>query len=88
MQFFQRFVRTLLLSATLSFMLLPASSRVCAQKRGGGRVIRISDVKIVGRIQKPQAFYVLNRAPLNYEGFKRKESFVKKVINAVKKTPF
>ncbi|MCB9637578.1 MAG: hypothetical protein H6727_01570 [Myxococcales bacterium] len=82
----QRFAQTLLLSAALSFMLLPFEAM--AQKKRGGRVIRITDVKIVGRIQKPQAFYVLNRAPLNYEGFKRKESFVKKVINAVKKTPF
>lgn len=57
-------------------------------QRKRGTVIRLSDFKIVGRIQKPQAFYVLHRAPLNYKSLNFKESFVKKVINAVKKSPF
>lgn len=60
--------------------------KASAQKRG--TVIRLSDFKIVGRIQKPQAFYVLHRAPLNYKSLNFKESFVKKVINEVKKSPF
>jgi hypothetical protein len=80
--------RLLLAALCLSvFAALPSNAE--AQRAGSrGRVIRLTDVKIVGRIQKPQAFYVLNRAPLNYEGFQQKESFVNKVINAVKKAPF
>lgn len=72
----------LLLAGVLAFP--PEAS---AQKKRGA-VIRLKDFKIVGRIQKPQAFYVLHRAPLNYKSLKFKESFVKKVINAVKKAPF
>lgn len=67
--------------------ILPSSSYAQA-RRTTGAVIRLQDFKIVGRIQKPQAFYVLHRAPLNYESLEVKESFVKKVIQAVRKNPF
>ena len=46
--------------------------------KGRGTVIRLNDFKIVGRIQKPQAFYVLSRSPLNYKSLKFKEDFIKK----------
>ncbi len=62
-------------------------SQVWAKKTRGA-VIRLNDFKIVGRIQKPQAFYVLSRSPLNYKSLKFKEDFVKKVIESVKKAPF
>lgn len=77
----------LVCSVLLAAMSLPSSGYAQA-KRTAGAVIRLQDFKIVGRIQKPQAFYVLHRAPLNYESLEVKESFVKKVIQAVKKNPF
>lgn len=58
------------------------------EARAQSKVIKIGDIKIEGRIQKPQAFYVLSRAPLNYKNLDLKESFIKKVIQAVKKAPF
>lgn len=65
-----------------------SASPVHAQKKPRN-IIRITEaVKIVGKIQKPQAFYVLHRAPLNYQGLQLKENFLKKVIQAVKKAPF
>ena len=69
------------------FLLVFPLSNTHARKRRN--VIRIKDVvKIVGKIQKPQAFYVLHRAPLNYKSLALKENFLKKVIQAVKKAPF
>lgn len=68
-------------------LVLPLSYAEAQKKRRN--VIRIKDaVKIVGKIQKPQAFYVLHRAPLNYQGLQLKANFLKKVIQAVKKAPF
>ena len=61
------------------------SSTAHAKKDG---VIRIGPVKIEGKIQKPQAFYVLGRAPLNYKNLNLKTSFLDKVVMAVKKAPF
>jgi len=57
-------------------------------QRKRGTSIKLDDIKVVGKIQKPQAFYVLHRAPLNYKNFKLKRSFLKKVIDAVKRKPF
>lgn len=52
------------------------------------RVIRIAETKIEGRIQKPQAFYILQRSNLNFEGLELKNSFVPKIIESVEKAPF
>lgn len=80
-------VRILSLLLACLFLVAMPMTHVQAQKKRN--VIRIKEaVKIVGKIQKPQAFYVLHRAPLNYQGLKLKANFLKKVIQAVKKSPF
>ena len=57
-------------------------------KRGGRRVIRIQETRIEGRIQKPQAFYILQRSNLNFEGLELKNSFVPKIVQSVEQAPF
>ncbi len=57
-------------------------------KKRPRRVIRIAETKIEGRIQKPQAFYILQRSNLNFEGLELKNSFVPKIIQSVEKAPF
>lgn len=52
------------------------------------KVIRIAETRIEGRIQKPQAFYILQRSNLNFEGLELKNSFVPKIIESVEKAPF
>ena len=59
-----------------------------AQRRRPRRVIRIAETRIEGRIQKPQAFYILQRSNLNFEGLELKNSFVPKIIQSVEKAPF
>jgi hypothetical protein len=51
-------------------------------------VIRIAETHIEGRIQKPQAFYILQRSNLNFEGLELKNSFVPKIIKSVDQAPF
>ena len=51
-------------------------------------MIRIEETRIEGRIQKPQAFYILQRSNLNFEGLQLKNSFVPKIIQSVEKAPF
>ena len=58
-----------------------------AQKKGG-RKIRLDVIKVEGRIQKPQAFYILQRSNLNFEGLELKQSFIPKIIKSVDKQPF
>ena len=59
-----------------------------AQTRRARRVIRIQETRIEGRIQKPQAFYILQRSNLNFEGLELKNSFVPKIIKSVDQAPF
>lgn len=58
------------------------------QRKTARRVIRIQETKIEGRIQKPQAFYILQRSNLNFEGLELKNSFVPKIIQSVEQAPF
>lgn len=59
-----------------------------AQSSGPKKVIRLEAIKVEGRIQKPQAFYILQRSNLNFEGLELKQSFIPKIIQSVEKAPF
>ena len=52
------------------------------------KVIRLEAIKVEGRIQKPQAFYILQRSNLNFEGLELKRSFVPKIVESVRNAPF
>lgn len=64
------------------------SSEERSEPRRKLRVIRLEELKIEGRIQKPQAFYLLQRSSLNFDDLNREESFLDKVVEAVEKPPF
>jgi hypothetical protein len=68
--------------------LMGITSVASAQSRQPRKVIRIEETRIEGRIQKPQAFYILQRSNLNFEGLQLKNSFVPKIIQSVEKAPF
>jgi hypothetical protein len=59
-----------------------------AERRPRRRVIRLAETRIEGRIQKPQAFYILQRSNLNFEGLELKNSFIPKIIESVDGEPF
>ena len=77
-------------AAALGFVLAVAVSAEAQQpaRRKPGRVLRLGDFKIDGQIQKPQAFYILQRSNLNFEGLELKNSFVPKIIKSVEQSPF
>lgn len=52
------------------------------------KVIRLEQITVEGRIQKPQAFYILQRSNLNFDELERTESFLPKVVKSVDKDPF
>ncbi len=61
---------------------------VVAAAQNKRRVIRLEAIKVEGRIQKPQAFYILQRSNLNFEGLELKQSFIPKILDSVEKDPF
>ena len=76
--------------ATATFMLSMAASPAGAADKGWKprKVIRLDAVTVEGRIQKPQAFLLLQRSNLNYDELQSTESFLPKVIKSVDKDPF
>ncbi len=70
--------------------LSPPSGGRIAQSAGAKKkkVIRLDAITVEGRIQKPQAFYILQRSNLNFDELERTESFLPKVVKSVEKDPF
>lgn len=58
-----------------------------AQKKSQ-RVIRLDAITVEGRIQKPQAIYILQRSILNFAELERTESFLPKIVQSVEKDCF
>ena len=71
------------IAAVIGFSMLSSVAR--AQ---GKNVIRLEAIKVEGRIQKPQAFYILQRSTLNFESLELKQSFIPKVLKSIDKEPF
>ena len=80
-----RWFSLILLVATLAV----ASPTDAQQKRRRApKVIQLEEIKIEGRVQKPNAFYILNRSSIGYEVLDLRTSFLKEVIRSVRKDPF
>jgi len=56
---------------------------------GGKKIYKIEgEIVIEGKIQKPEAFYVLQKSSINYDWHELKQEFVPKILDSVTKTPF
>lgn len=51
-------------------------------------VITLEESVVKGRIQKPEAFYILQHAQLDYETLDTKPSFLEKIEESVEEEPF
>lgn len=80
-----RTFHAVLAAATLGLFTVGWSSQAAAQDGG---VINLEETVIEGRIQKPEAFYILQHANLNYESLKAKPSFIPELLKSVEKEPF
>jgi hypothetical protein len=56
--------------------------------RRAPKVIQLEEITIEGRVQKPNAFYILNRSNIGYEIMDLRTSFLGKVVSAVDDEPF
>jgi hypothetical protein len=55
----------------------------------GKKVYKIEgEIVIEGKIQKPEAFYVLQKSGINYDWHELKQEFVPKILDSVTKAPF
>ncbi len=51
-------------------------------------VVSLEEMTIIGRIQKPEVFYVLGRTDFSYKGLTLKKSFVDRIGKSVRSNPF
>ncbi len=89
--------KSALLSIVVVLLLVLAPSLVWGQqakggkkkaKGGKGNIIQLEEMRIEGRIQKPEAFYILQRSNLNYKSLELESSFVGNILDSVEKPPF
>ena len=74
---------------TLALIALSATAALAQTgKRRQPRVIQLEEIVIEGRVQKPNAFYILNRSSLGYELLELRTSFLREVVRSVQKEPF
>ena len=75
----------LLMSVLLLAVSITQSAVSRAQRR---KKIVLSEFVIEGRVQKPQAFLLLQRQRVDFKGLKMKKSFVPKILKSIGKKPF
>ena len=51
-------------------------------------VTALNELVVVGRIQKPEVFYILSRVDFRYKGLQLKRSFVDNIKKSVRSNPF
>jgi hypothetical protein len=80
--------------AALAVGMLASANGARAQAKAGSaggrkpKVIQLEEITIEGRVQKPNAFYILNRSNLGYEVLDLRTSFLRDVVKSVQKEPF
>ena len=77
-----------LIIRTLALCTLCAGAALAADAVPKRRVLKLDEVTVEGRIQKPQAFFILQRSNLNFEQLEKKESFLPKIQKSCEKEPF
>ena len=78
-------------AAVLTISAVPARAQSAADKKKAAaprKILRLEEMKVEGRIQKPQAMFLMPRATLSYGDLDRSEPFLPKVSKAVEKDPF
>ena len=80
------------LTALLLLLCAPALAedkpRAPAPPQAKKRVLKLDEVTVEGRIQKPQAFFILQRSNLDFAGLEKKESFLPRIQKSCEKDPF
>ena len=74
--------------AVASLMFASSVDAQNKKRKRAPKVIQLEEIKIEGRVQKPNAFYILNRSSIGYEIHDLRTSFVNKVARSVQREPF
>ena len=83
-------MRTVALAATIVALVSTAAPKVKVERSASGqKIFRITEgIVVEGKIQKPNAFYVLQRSSMDYEWESLKQDFLPKILQAASRHPF
>ena len=79
-------LRALLALVMIAFV-LPTIPAAAKEKRSPS-VIELEGIDVIGKVAKPQVFYVLGRSTVRYEQLKFDQSFVQRIVETARKNPF
>ena len=67
-----------------------AEPKVKIQKGPGGRKTYVikDEIRIEGKIQKPEAFFFYQKSSINYDWQELKQDFIPKILDSVSRAPF
>jgi hypothetical protein len=67
-----------------------AEPKVKIQKGPGGRKTYVikDEIRIEGKIQKPEAFFFYQKSSINYDWQELKQDFIPKILDSVSHSPF
>lgn len=71
-----------------SCFVVPVQAQDTAKKKRKPRVIVLEEIRIEGRVQKPNAFYILNRSNIGYEVMDLRNEFLREIVRSVQRKPF
>lgn len=77
----------LFVAVALAFLARETAHAQSKPKRAP-KVIQLEEIKIEGRVQKPNAFYILNRSNLGYEVMDLRTSFIRDIVRSVQSDTF
>lgn len=70
-------------AATLALAPVAAGAEEKApERRGNRKVLRLDAITVEGKFQKPEAFYILQRANLELDELEKAESFLPKIVKS------
>ena len=77
-------------AAMLTIFAVPTRAQSAADRKKPPprKILRLDELKVEGRIHKPQAMFLMPRANLSYRELDRSEPLLPKVTKAVEKDPF
>lgn len=76
------------ISFSVALLALVGSASAQDKTKRKPKVIQLEEITIEGRVQKPNAFYILNRSNLGYEVLDLRTSFLRDVVKSVQRDPF
>lgn len=79
---------SLIAPAIFAVLTMAAQPALADESQKPRKVLKLDVITVEGRIQKPQAFYILQRSNLDFGELERTETFLPKIVQSVNHEPF